>query len=139
MPQQQIPLCTLNQSAALAVLHISILRSQHVANDLHPYSLLKDKSQLSTTPYLETCTVLQVLLRIGILRSQRVANDLHPYGFLKEKFLWALVSAVGIFCLGAGVTVAHGVSALGAPLGAMHDMTWNLAGAPALFCSTCQL
>ena len=72
---------------------------------------------------------MQLLLRVGILRSQRRADELHPYGFLKEKFLWALVSAVGIFCLGAGVTVAHGVMALSAPLGAMHDVTWNLAGA----------
>ena len=69
-----------------------------------------------------------MLLRIGILRSQRSATDLHPYGFLKEKFLWALVSAVGIFCLGAGVTVAHGVMALSSPVAAMHDLTMNLAG-----------
>lgn len=65
---------------------------------------------------------------MGILRSQRSATDLHPYGFLKEKFLWALVSAVGIFCLGAGVTVAHGIMSLGSPIGSMQDMTWNLAG-----------
>ena len=74
------------------------------------------------------CILAQVLLRIGILRSQRSATDLHPYGFLKEKFLWALVSAVGIFCLGAGVTVAHGVMALNSPVAAMHDLTMNLAG-----------
>ena len=70
---------------------------------------------------------VQLLLRIGILRSQRTATDLHPYGFLKEKFLWALVSAVGIFCLGAGVTVAHGVMALSTPI-ASQNLTMNLAG-----------
>lgn len=27
---------------------------------------------------------------------------------MKDKFVWSLISAVGIFCLGAGVTVIHG-------------------------------
>lgn len=35
----------------------------------------------------------------------------------------------GIFCLGAGVTVAQGDMALGALIDSMQDKTWNLAGA----------
>ncbi|KAK9805865.1 hypothetical protein WJX73_010318 [Symbiochloris irregularis] len=72
-------------------------------------------------------TINQVLLRFGILTSQQAPTDLHPYGYLKDKFLWSLVSAVGIFCLGAGVTVAHGVMTLGAPPAEMHHMGWNAA------------
>jgi len=31
---------------------------------------------------------------------------------MKDKFVWSLISAVGIFCLGAGVTVVHGFHGL---------------------------
>lgn len=30
------------------------------------------------------------------------------YGYSKERFVWSLISAVGIFCLGSGATVVHG-------------------------------
>ena len=40
----------------------------------------------------------QLLLRIGILRSAQAPTVLHPYGYLKDKFVWSLVSTVGIFC-----------------------------------------
>ena len=37
---------------------------------------------------------------------------MHPYGYMKDKFVWSLISAVGIFCLGAGVTVMHGLQSM---------------------------
>lgn len=54
----------------------------------------------------------QVLLRMGIMRSKRDPTPEHPYGYARDKFIWSLISAVGIFCLGSGVTIAHGVSNL---------------------------
>lgn len=60
---------------------------------------------------LEHC-VLQLLLRTGIQRSKKAPSALHPYGYMKDKFVWSLISAVGIFCLGAGVTVVHGCHGL---------------------------
>lgn len=30
------------------------------------------------------------------------------YGYSKERFVWSLISAVGIFCLGSGATIVHG-------------------------------
>lgn len=63
-------------------------------------------------------TANQALLRLGVTRSRRPPTALHPYGFMKDKFVWSLVSAVGIFCMGAGATVAHGASALIDALGA---------------------
>ena len=71
---------------------------------------------------------LQVLLRFGIVTSRQAPTDLHPYGYLKDKFLWSLVSAVGIFCLGSGVTVAHGVMTLGAPPAEISHLGYNAAG-----------
>lgn len=54
----------------------------------------------------------QLLLFIGIKRSERPATEMFSYGFGGERFLFALLSAVGIFVLGCGVTVYHGVSTL---------------------------
>jgi len=34
------------------------------------------------------------------------------YGYSKERFVWSLISAVGIFCLGSGATVVNGVQNL---------------------------
>ncbi len=54
----------------------------------------------------------QALLALGIKRSQKEPTETHPYGYTRERFIWALISAVGIFFLGCGVTVYHGVSSL---------------------------
>ncbi len=54
----------------------------------------------------------QGLLAVGIRTSERDADDAHPYGFGQARFAWALVSAVGIFFLGAGVTLYHGIDSL---------------------------
>ncbi len=51
----------------------------------------------------------QSLLAVGIHRSQAAADEEHPYGYERAQFAWALVSAVGIFFLGCGVTLAHGI------------------------------
>ena len=77
---------------------------------------------------------MQALLRVGIVRSKRAPTKTHPYGYMKDKFVWSLVSAVGIFCLGAGVTCAHGVSSLMAPPVQLEHLGYGLAGAllPAL-------
>jgi zinc transporter 9 len=54
----------------------------------------------------------QALLFIGIKRSERKPDAMFTYGYGGERFLFALLSAVGIFVLGCGVTVYHGVSTL---------------------------
>ncbi len=54
----------------------------------------------------------QCLLALGIRRSAKLADKRHPYGYVKETYIWALISAVGIFFLGCGVTVYHGVTTL---------------------------
>jgi len=54
----------------------------------------------------------QALLFVGIKRSTRPADAMFPYGFGGERFLFALLSAVGIFVLGCGVTLYHGVHTL---------------------------
>ncbi|KAB2025297.1 hypothetical protein ERO13_D06G120700v2 [Gossypium hirsutum] len=54
----------------------------------------------------------QALLAYGLSSSKRAPDALHPYGYSKERFVWSLISAVGIFCLGSGATIVHGVQNL---------------------------
>ncbi len=57
-------------------------------------------------------TANQILLLIGLQRSQKKPDDEHDYGYGNERFFWALISACGIFFLGAGLTALHGIEAL---------------------------
>ena len=54
----------------------------------------------------------QGLLLLGIVRSGKEATDKYQYGYSQERFVWALISAVGIFFLGCGVTLMHGLDTL---------------------------
>lgn len=69
----------------------------------------------------------QVLLAVGMTRSAKPADDEHPAGYGREAFVWALISAVGIFFLGCGVTVMHGIESLQHPAEHHEDQTVNLA------------
>ncbi|QQG52254.1 MAG: cation transporter [Candidatus Falkowbacteria bacterium] len=57
-------------------------------------------------------TANQSLLIIGVKKTKKQPNHLFPYGYGRERFIWALISACGIFFIGAGVTIYHGVEAL---------------------------
>lgn len=55
----------------------------------------------------------QLLLRLGIARSRKAPTPEYPYGFVKDKFVFSLISAVGVFCIGAGASIISGVYAIG--------------------------
>ncbi|PSC74152.1 Metal tolerance C4 [Micractinium conductrix] len=54
----------------------------------------------------------QLLLKHGVIRSRRKPTLQHQYGFHKEKYVYALISAACVFCIGCGASVIHGVQAL---------------------------
>ncbi|MBI5004448.1 cation diffusion facilitator family transporter [Candidatus Kaiserbacteria bacterium] len=54
----------------------------------------------------------QVLLLIGLKRSRKKADEDFGYGYGLERFFWALLSACGVFFVGAGVTISHGIGSL---------------------------
>jgi len=54
----------------------------------------------------------QGLLYLGVRRSERPADADYQYGYGGERFFFALLSAVGIFVLGCGVTIYHGIEHL---------------------------
>ncbi|NTW22309.1 cation diffusion facilitator family transporter [Candidatus Falkowbacteria bacterium] len=60
-------------------------------------------------------TMNQSLLMVGIKRSIKKADSEHTYGYGQERFLWALISACGIFFLGAGVTAVNGINSMQHP------------------------
>ncbi|ELR14045.1 cation efflux family superfamily protein [Acanthamoeba castellanii str. Neff] len=72
-------------------------------------------SMLSESVHSLGDSLNQVLLAIGIRRSQQKPDRRHPYGYGRERFVWSLISAVGVFFLGSGVTVYHGISSLIVP------------------------
>lgn len=57
----------------------------------------------------------QILLMVGIVRSEKEADERFQFGYRRERFIWALISAVGIFFLGCGVTIYHGIHGLQDP------------------------
>ncbi len=57
-------------------------------------------------------TMNQALLLIGLRRSSKKPSEGFAYGHGKERFIWALMSACGIFILGSGVTLYHGIEGL---------------------------
>lgn len=54
----------------------------------------------------------QSLLALGLRRGELPPDEEHPDGYGREAFVWSIISAVGIFFLGCGVTLMHGISSL---------------------------
>lgn len=57
-------------------------------------------------------TANQALLWIGIHRSRIGPSRKFPFGRGQERFVWGLIAACGIFFVGAGVTIYHGIYGL---------------------------
>ena len=66
----------------------------------------------------------QILLLVGIVRSEKSADPDFAYGYMAERYVWALISAVGIFFLGCGVTIYHGVESLLSGHHELKSLTW---------------
>jgi solute carrier family 30 (zinc transporter), member 9 len=54
----------------------------------------------------------QVLLFLGLKRASRERDEEFHYGYGGERFIFGILSAAGIFFIGCGVTVYHGVNSL---------------------------
>ncbi|MDO8522400.1 MAG: cation diffusion facilitator family transporter [bacterium] len=57
-------------------------------------------------------TLNQLFLLIGVKRSYKKSDDAFGYGYGQERFFWSLLSACGIFFVGAGVTLYSGIASL---------------------------
>ena len=54
----------------------------------------------------------QLLLFIGLRKSKQGPSEEHHFGYGKDRFFFALLSAAGIFFVGCGVSVTHGIEGL---------------------------
>ncbi|XP_017879182.1 zinc transporter 9 [Ceratina calcarata] len=58
----------------------------------------------------DTCN--QLILAYGIHKSVQTPNPDHPYGYTNMKYVSSLISGVGIFCVGTGLSIYHGIHGL---------------------------
>lgn len=84
-------------------------------------------------------TMNQVILAYGIHKSVQKANADHPYGYTNMKYVSSLISGVGIFCVGTGLSVYHGIVGLMTP-SPLDSILWaflSLAGSLMTEGATC--
>lgn len=68
-------------------------------------------------------TMNQLILAYGIHKSTQLANPDHPYGYSNMKYVTSLISGVGIFCVGTGLSFYHGIQGLMHPQ-PLDDLFW---------------
>jgi solute carrier family 30 (zinc transporter), member 9 len=76
------------------------------------FALSGSGAMLSEAVHSLADTGNQFLLFVGLRRSRRPEDPAHPYGYGAERYVFGILSAAGIFFVGCGVTVYHGIRSL---------------------------
>ena len=67
----------------------------------------------------------QALLLVGLTGADSAPDKTHQYGYGKSVYFWSLVSALGTFWFGAGVSMWNSVRDLVNPALALHTIGWE--------------
>jgi zinc transporter 9 len=103
----------MGSSGSLSAVVVALVGNTFVtAIKLIAFGLSGSGAMLSEAIHSAADTGNQLLLFIGLKRGQRAADDRFHYGYSGERFVFGMLSAAGIFFLGCGITVYHGISSL---------------------------
>ena len=72
-------------------------------------------SMLSEAIHSAADTGNQLLLFVGLRRGEKAPDDRFHYGYGGERFVFGILSAAGIFFIGCGITIYHGIDSLLTP------------------------
>ena len=106
-----------NDGRALKAVHTAIgCNAAILVCKMGAYGVSGSPSMLAESIHSVADIVNQVLLQVGITNSNKKPDAKFNYGYRLERFVYSLISAVGIFFLGAGFSVMHGVHGLMDPM-----------------------
>ncbi|XP_064608720.1 proton-coupled zinc antiporter SLC30A9, mitochondrial-like [Liolophura sinensis] len=71
-------------------------------------------------------TVNQIILGFGLYHSIKKPDAEHPYGYTNLRYISSLISGVGIFCFGTGLSCYHGIQGFLHP-GELGSLIWAIA------------
>jgi zinc transporter 9 len=76
------------------------------------WAMSMSPSMLAESVHSLADTLNQVLLFIGIRHGEGLPTEAYPFGKGRARYIWNLVSAMGIFFVGFGFTTYHGIAKL---------------------------